>query len=114
MKIYLTAYPLGTGSGAVHGSTPGGDVLGCALSEDGVLLAEHLSSSVGFAKHDLGLTSDWQHDFYRAHAPNGYELEWVDDRKTHTGWIAAFDLNRRRGQPPSPAASDPGKPDTRV
>ena len=79
MKIYLAAIPTGGGSGRVHGSRRGGDVLGCALADDGTGLANHLSSSVEFAKHDMGLTSDWKHDYYREHAPNGFELEWVDD-----------------------------------
>lgn len=95
MKIFLTAYPTGGGFGSVHGSTVGGDVLGCAMAEDGHVLAEHLSSSVDFAKHDLGLTSDWQHEHYKKHAPDGYDLEWVDDRKTHPGWLAAFALNKQ-------------------
>lgn len=96
MKIYLTAYPLNSGSGAVHGSTPGGDVLGCALAEDGIVVAQHLSSSVGFARHDLGLESDWQHERYRAHAPAGFELEWVEwsERNIHPGWLAAMERNR--------------------
>ena len=96
MKIFLAAIPLGTGSGAVHGSRPGGDVLGCALSEDGVGFPNHLCSSVAFAKHDMGLTSDWKHEFYREHAPDGYELEWVDDPETHEGWLAAMALNQQR------------------
>jgi hypothetical protein len=99
MKIFLTAYATNSGSGNVHGSRPGGDVLGCALAEDGHVLAEHLSSSVGFAKHDMGLTSDWKHDRYREHAPDGYELEWVDDRKTHAGWQAALALNKLFADP---------------
>ena len=94
MKIFLTAFPTGGGSGAVNGSTRGGDVLACALAEDGTGLGSHLSSSVSFAKHDIGLTSDWHHEAYRAHCPNGYEVEWVDDPSTHTGWIAALALNR--------------------
>ena len=94
MKIYLAAIPLGSGSGAVRGSRPGGDVLGVALAEDGTGLAEHLSSSEGFARHDIGLTSDWHHDDYRKHAPDGFELEWVDDVATHPGWQAALALNR--------------------
>lgn len=94
MKIFLAAFPTGGGSGAVRNSIRGGDVLGAALAEDGAGLAQHLSSNVSFAKHDLGLTSDWQHEHYRQHAPNGYELEWVDDPATHAGWQAALVLNR--------------------
>ena len=95
MRIFLAAFPLHSGSGLVRGSTVGGDVLGCALAEDGHCLAEHLSSSVDFAKHDMGLTSDWKHDRYRAHAPNGYILEWVDDPKVHGEWQAAIELNKQ-------------------
>ncbi len=93
-RIFLTAFPLGTGSGNVHGSTPGGDVLGAALAEDGTGLAEHLSSGVAYPKHDMGLTSDWKHDIYRKHAPDGFVLEWVDDAATHPGWQAALVLNK--------------------
>lgn len=95
MKIYLTAFPLGSGSGNVRGSTRGGDVLGYALAEDGVALAEHLSSNVNFARHDMGLTSDWKHDRYAAHAPDGFELVWVDDPATSDAWQAALVLNKR-------------------
>lgn len=96
LKIYLTAYPLNSGSGRVQGSTPGGDVLGCAMAEDGHVLAEHLSSNVTFARHDMGLISDWKHDLYRQYAPDGFELEWVDDRKSHPGWLAALELNNHK------------------
>ena len=96
MKIYLTAIPLHSGSGRVRGSRPGGDVMGSALAEDGCGLAGHLSSSVEYAKHDMGLTSDWKHDVYREHCPDGFELEWVDDVETHEGWRAALALNRAR------------------
>jgi hypothetical protein len=92
--VYLAAFPLGTGSGAVRGSTRGGDVLGAALADDGTGLAEHLSSSVGFAQHDMGLTSDWKHDYYREHFPGGFELVWVDDPATHPGWQAALEKNK--------------------
>lgn len=95
-KIYLTAFPTGGGSGAVQGSTRGGDVLGQALAEDGTAVAGHLSSGVNFAKHDMGLTSDWHHEQYRAHYPHGFDLEWVDDPETHPGWQAALALNRAR------------------
>lgn len=96
MKIYLAAFPTGGGSWYVRGSTPGGDVLGAALAEDGTGLGEHLSSSVAFAKHDMGLTSDWKHEYYKAHAPDGFTLEWVDDPSTHAGWQAALKLNHAK------------------
>lgn len=94
LKIYLAAFPTGGGSGLVHNSTPGGDVLGCALTEDGYCLAEHLSSNIGFAKHDLGLTSDWQHERYQKHAPDGFELVWIDEPRTDPRWQDALAKNR--------------------
>jgi hypothetical protein len=96
MKIFLAAIPLGTGSGLVHGSRVGGDVMGAALAEDGTGICEHLSSSVEWAQHDMGLTSDWKHEYYREHAPDGYELIWVDDVASHEGWQAALKLNREK------------------
>ena len=94
--IYLAAIPTGGGSGAVHGSRPGGDVLGCALAEDGTGLGSHLSSSVDFAKHDMGLTSNWKHEYYQEHAPDGFELVWIDDVATDPRWQAALALNRAK------------------
>ncbi len=52
-----------------------------ALAEDGTCLAGHLSSSIGFAKHDIGITSKWKHEIYEKHYPNGYELVWIDDAR---------------------------------
>lgn len=94
--IFVGCAPLGTGSGAVTGSTRGGDVLGFALAQDGTGLAEHLSSNASYAKHDLGLTSDWQHEKYRAHYPDGYWLVWVDDPASHVDYQAALALNRAK------------------
>jgi hypothetical protein len=97
-KIFLTAFGTGRGTGAVNGSTPGGDVYAQALAEDGSGLGSHLSSNVDFAKHDIGLTSDWHHDTYREHYPDGYELEWIDeqDLESHDGWQKAFALNQAK------------------
>ena len=94
-KIYLYCLSTGMGSGAVRGSTPGGDVMGYALAEDGEGLASHYSSSVSFSKHDMGLTSDWKHENYKAHYPDGFELEWIDeaDLGKHEGFQAALKKN---------------------
>ena len=55
-----------------------GDVISTALAEDGHALAGHLSSSEGWAQHDMGLGgSTWKHDRYAEHYPDGYELVWV-------------------------------------
>lgn len=94
-KIYLYCVALGTGSGRVSGSSVGGDVMGYALAEDGVCLASHLSSDKYFSMHDMGLHSDWKHDKYREHYPDGFELEWVEESNldSHKGWKEAFRLN---------------------
>lgn len=106
--IYLAAIPMHSGSGRVHGSTPGGDVMGYALAQDGHCLCSHFSSSIGFAKHDMGLTSDWKHEHYKAHAPDGYTLIWIDDPETDARWIAAVALNKAHEQAAKLAAVDPG------
>ena len=82
MKIYLTCFEYGK------------NVLGMAMGEDGHGLASHLSSNEAFSKHDMGLTSDWKHEHYDKMYPDGYELEWVDDAKTHRGWQDALVLNK--------------------
>jgi hypothetical protein len=87
-KIFLFCEPAGS-----HG-----DVGAHALAEDGTGLGGHLSSNVSFAKHDIGLTSDWHHDDYRKHYPDGYEVEWIDskDLDTHEGFQKALKLNQEK------------------
>lgn len=91
-KIFLFCEATGRGTGAVHGSTPNGDVIGSALAEDGTFLAQHLSSSVDFSKHDLGFTSSQKHELYNAHYPQGFELVWIDENQLdgHDGFQAAW------------------------
>ena len=95
-KIYLTCFATNTGSGMVNGSTRGGDVIGYALAEDGICIAQHLSSNSDFSKHDMGLHSDWKHKNYNEHYPDGWELEWIDEENldNHEGWNAALKLNQ--------------------
>ena len=95
-KIYLWCEALGTGSGNVSGSAPGGDVLGRAMAEDGTGLASHLSSGPNYSKHDMGLTSDWKHEIYNEKYPDGFELEWIDEENLddHEGFGAAYELNQ--------------------
>lgn len=97
-KIFLFCLATGEGSGIVNGSTPGGDVLGCALAEDGEGLAQHLSSSESFSRYDMGLTSTRKHDVYEAKYPDGYELEWIveSDLDGHAAFQAAWTLNQLR------------------
>lgn len=87
-KIFIICERLGTGSGAVQGSTPGGDVVGYAMAEDGNVLCSHLSSSQGFCRHDMGLTSNWKHNYYKEHYPDGYELVDLTDKKSREELLA--------------------------
>ncbi len=88
-KILIACYP--------NGVMRVGDVISCAMTEDGEVLAEHLSSSESWARHDMGLESDWKHDRYRERFPDGYELLWVGgDFKTNEAWLAALAKNRER------------------
>jgi hypothetical protein len=88
-KIYVFCEP---------GGFEPGDVIGHALAEDGTGLCSHLSSNPSFSRHDMGITSDWKHDIYKDHYPDGYELEWIEtkDLDTHPGFIAAYDLNQEK------------------
>lgn len=85
-KIYLTCFP---------GGIRPDDVVGYALAEDGTGLASHLSSDIIWSKHDMGFTSDWKHDCYQKHYPDGFELEWVDDPENHQGWQSALAINKK-------------------
>lgn len=54
-----------------------------ALAEDGTCLASHMSSSEGWARHDIGVTSGWKHEHYSEHYPDGFEMVWVSDFHQH-------------------------------
>lgn len=69
-----------------------------AICEDGHVLAQHASSTNSWGMHDIGITSDWKHDRYREHCPDGYELEWVVKPKKHEGLMAAYKLNQELGK----------------
>ena len=69
-----------------------------AMCEDGRCLAGHCSSTLDWAKHDIGLTSDWKHADYKEHCPDGYELEWIDDPRNHAGLDVACAKNQELGK----------------
>ena len=58
-----------------------------AFSEDGHLLARHLSSTLGFARMDIGLVEgtffEEKNAIYHKHFPDGYELEWIERESVH-------------------------------
>ena len=82
-KIYLWCEPAGQG-----------EFLGFAMAETGKAFASHLSSSVYWSKHDMGLTSNRKHEFYDKYYPDGYELVWLDNPETDEGWNIAFERNQ--------------------
>lgn len=65
-----------------------------AICEDGHCLAQHLSSNEWFARHDIGINSDWKHDKYEEHCQDGYELVWVDDPANSDELAAAYKKNQ--------------------
>lgn len=80
---------------------PGGiskfDWTGCALAEDGTGLGEHLCSSLDFVQHDMGVTSDWKHEHYAKHYPDGYCLVWLGawpEEGEHPAFDAALAINK--------------------
>lgn len=75
MKIFIYAIPTGGGSGIVRGSSPGGDMMGYALAEDGEGLASHLCSSRRFASLDM--SSSYKKEIYMEHT-KGQPFELVD------------------------------------
>lgn len=91
MKIFIYAIPQGKDP-----TTKEELYLGYALCEDGAPLASHLSASIKWVKHDMGLTSLLKHDIYREHCQNNYELEWVEfeNLEKHEGFMRAWELNR--------------------
>lgn len=62
-------------------------------ADDGTLVASHISSHEAWAQHDIGVTSEWKHDAYKARYPDGYEIEWVPRFLvgTHPGIAAAWE-----------------------
>lgn len=91
----------------INGPQGPGDVVVDALSEDGHFLASHMSSSVDWAKRDIGFLPFFgetvgtrKHDLYKAHYPDGYELVWVDEAKSHAGVRQAYELHLKNEEVP--------------
>jgi len=67
-----------------------------AVAEDGKVLAGHCSSHRQWAIHDIGITSDWKHEHYKEHYPDGYELVWLDDPANDEDFKKIIELNKAR------------------
>lgn len=90
----------------VEGRYGNGDVVVCALDEHGLSAGSHLSSSIAWARRDIGVTDSFvAKRRYSELYPNGFELEWIDEEKldTHAGFLAAYALNQAI---PDDAATD--------
>lgn len=67
-----------------------------ALRDDGELLAQKWSSTVDFAKVDIGVRSTENHAIYATRCPRGFDVVWVDDPKRHEGLRAAWERHERK------------------
>ena len=77
---------------------PYGDAAGYALCECGEPVASHVSSSLDWARHDLGYeNSTWKHERYAEHCPDGYELVWVACDSDLPGFVEALRRNSEMG-----------------
>jgi len=66
-----------------------------AIAEDGHCLAQHISSNESWAMHDIGYRrSEWKHETYLEHYPDGCYLRWIEDPRHHRGLDAAYQLNQ--------------------
>ena len=74
----------------------GGDGSAVALAEDGTCVGAHWCSNEGWIPHDLGVTSDWHHEDYEAHYPQGFEVIFVahDDIDGHPALQKVIALNK--------------------
>ncbi len=59
------------------------DISCLAVADDGDELANHVSSNESFARFDMGVTSKNKHEIYKKKFPEGFEVIWVDDWKSH-------------------------------
>jgi len=64
------------------------DVNVVAIAEDGECLATHWSTSEGWAKHDIGINGNWQHDHYKKKYPEGFELVWLTVQECETKQVS--------------------------
>lgn len=80
---------------------PEGFMQAVAIGDDGQCVAQHLCSGEWYMAHDLGITSDWKHEYYdETYGKGNWVLEWVptDTLGTHVGLQEAFRLNKLAGE----------------
>lgn len=85
----------------IHQKWGAGDCVVAALAEDGKVIAQHLSSNRYFAQIDIGYRSQNKHDTYKAHYPDGYRIEWIEEEvilnKSNPRFERAVERNKKYG-----------------
>lgn len=75
-------------------------VRGCAIDEHGECVGQHVSSSDGYARYDMGATEHkamHYADYVKRYgSEDAFEVEWVDDPRNHEGLMAAYAKNQAR------------------
>lgn len=74
------------------------DVMAIAISDDGFVLVQHISSNDEWAKTDLGLrgAGHYTKKYDEVYGVGNWELEWVDNPKDHPGCAEAIRIQRER------------------
>ena len=74
------------------------DVIGTAITDDGELLVEHISSNDDWAKTDLGINGagHYTKKYDERFGAGNWELEWIDRPNEHRGVLDACQLRRER------------------
>ncbi len=85
----------------IYGFNNGGSagwLTAIAISEDGEVLGQHMCSPEAYMVHDLGIIEgareDRHADSYRKHYPNGYRMDFVEQK--HPGLLRAFQLHHSK------------------
>lgn len=82
----------------INGRFGKNDFVVVAMAEEGTVLANHVSSSRQWAKHDIGVTSNWKHEVYNQFYMNGWDIEWItrEEAPTHEGFQRALEQHHER------------------
>lgn len=76
--IYVFGLFVSLSIGSINGYATDGFILDEKDGKEKLnCLTGHLSSGEEWFKHDMGITSDWKHDIYEKHYPDGYNLEYL-------------------------------------
>lgn len=78
-----------------------------AIAEDGEVLAGHVCSHHGFARHDMGVSENgWKRETYAKKYPDGFEVELVAANDPRLD--SRFELNKKRVEQTDAARQEAG------